>query len=392
MNFLCILLAILGHGFLWIGLANRLHALGIRRRLIAILTAVCFFAGGAIPLVIVWWLRQSDAAFSPANQRAVFGLLVDTYLVVCWIVAPVTLLRLVWLRVFCRPPAVLRFHRRRPAVINPASAAVTAAENKHHFLAHLPLNEILRLQVADCVLDVPRLAPASDGLSIVHLSDLHFTGRVGKAYFREVVRTSNELRPDLVLLTGDLVDNAACVEWLADTLGRLSARAGVYFILGNHDLRVDRGLIRRELERCGLIYLGSRWRQIAIDGAPIVLLGNERPWIKPAADTTGCPPPAPSGPLRIAAAHSPDQFAWARAHSADLLLTGHTHGGQIRVPPLGAIVSPTMSGVKYISGAFYIPPTILHVTRGVSGDIPLRWNCPPEIACLRLRAGRAGSG
>ena len=70
------------------------------------------------------------------------------------------------------------------------------------------------------------------------------------------------------------------------------------------------------------------------------------------------------------------------------MLAGHTHGGQIRIPPLGAIFSPTTKGVKYISGVFYVPPTILHVTRGLSGDIPVRWNCPPEIAHLRLRAGR----
>ena len=82
----------------------------------------------------------------------------------------------------------------------------SAEENSHHLLARLPLNEILRLDVTDWTLDVPRLAPALDGLSIVHLSDFHFTGRVGKAFFREVVRTSNELQPDLVALTGDLVD------------------------------------------------------------------------------------------------------------------------------------------------------------------------------------------
>ena len=73
------------------------------------------------------------------------------------------------------------------------------------------------------------------------------------------------------------------------------------------------------------------------------------------------------------------------------MLAGHTHGGQIRIPPLGAIFSPTWRGVRYVSGIFYAPPTILHVTRGVSGDVPVRWNCPPEIALLRLRAGHRSS-
>ena len=158
--------------------------------------------------------------------------------------------------------------------------AAGAGENSHHFLARLPLNEILRLEVSEWMLDVPRLPPALDGLSIVHLSDFHFTGRVGKAYFREVVRISNELQPDLVALTGDIVDKPACLDWIADTLGRLAARHGVYFILGNHDLRLgDVGRVRRTLEQSGLVDLGGQQRRIEIDGHPVLLAGNERPWI-----------------------------------------------------------------------------------------------------------------
>ncbi len=271
------------------------------------------------------------------------------------------------------------------------SAAASAAELAHHPLVHLPWNEILQLEVVQWVLDVPRLPPALDGLSIVHFSDLHLTGRVGKAYFRELVRFSNELRPDLVCITGDLIDRAACLDWFADTLGQLVARHGVYFILGNHDCNVDLGRLRRTLNQQGLIDLGGRWMTIEIGGTPVVLAGNERPWIAAAADLKTCPPPAPAGPLRIGLAHTPDQLAWARAQECDLLLVGHTHGGQIRLPPLGAIFSPSIDGVKYISGIYYVPPTILHVTRGVSGDVPVRWNCRPEIAQLCLRAENEAS-
>jgi uncharacterized protein len=172
-------------------------------------------------------------------------------------------------------------------------------------------------------------------------------------------------------------------------LGQLSARHGAYFILGNHDRSVDVVRLRRSLTHSGLIDLGGRWLQVELRGTPVVLAGNERPWIASSADLQSCPPPAPAGPLRIALAHTPDQFAWARANHIDLLLAGHTHGGQICIPPLGAIFTPTAQGVKYISGVFYRPPTILHVSRGISGDTPIRWNCRPEIAHLRLRAGAA---
>jgi hypothetical protein len=136
------------------------------------------------------------------------------------------------------------------------------------------------------------------------------------------------------------------------------------------------------LEQSGLIDLGGRQRQIEINGQPVLLMGNELPWITHEPATCGFAGAAP--PLRIVLAHTPDRLGWACAQDADLMLAGHTHGGQIRIPPLGAIFSPSAWGVRHISGIYYSPPTILHVTRGVSGDTPLRWNCPPEIARLKL--------
>jgi len=102
---------------------------------------------------------------------------------------------------------------------------------------------------------------------------------------------------------------------------------------------------------------------------------------------TRCPRRSPGGgPLRIVLSHSPDQLKWAQTHDADLLLAGHTHGGQVCFPLVGAILTPSRVGVKYSSGIFYAPPTIMHVTRGVSGRFPIRLNCPPEMARLVLRA------
>jgi predicted MPP superfamily phosphohydrolase len=292
-----------------------------------------------------------------------------------------------------------------------ATAAAAPGDLRHHLLARLPLNEILRLVVIEWALDIPRLPAALDGLSIVHLSDLHLTGRVGKAYFREVVRTSNELQPDLVAVTGDIIENAACLPWLADTLGQLTARYGVCFILGNHDRRINFSQVRRTLVENGLIDLGNRRREVQIAGQPVILMGSEQPWMNGADgrvremrqasrarethqtevvnDRCMTRSLQDSAPLRIALAHSPDQLSWACAEGADLLLAGHTHGGQICIPPLGAIISPTRSGVKHVYGVYHVPPTVLHVSRGISGDIPLRWNCPPEIARLRLHASDA---
>ena len=248
-----------------------------------------------------------------------------------------------WLRhhVLARPPAVIRslrnrrHHIRRP----PASDQPPDPGHDHHYLAHLPGNEVLHLDVVERALEIQGLAAQLEGLRIMHLSDLHFSGRIGKAYFQEVVRLANEFSPDLVAITGDLIDKSDCIDWIPDTLGRLQSRSGAYFVLGNHDLWIDYRRLRQTLAECGLIDVGGRWLEIRVRGEPVILAGNELPWFSPAADLTTAPQRSAAGrPLRIALCHSPDQFRWSQASDVDLMLAGHTHGGQIRFPIIGPIV------------------------------------------------------
>jgi predicted MPP superfamily phosphohydrolase len=288
--------------------------------------------------------------------------------------------------VLARPAPIVRHNRTELVDLRQSAGQGSPGRQDHHFLARLPGNEMLQLNVVERALNVPRLPAALDGITILHLSDFHFSGRIGKAYFEEVVRVSNRLEPDLVAITGDFVDRPACIDWVPDTLGKLAGRAGTWFVLGNHDLRVDTDRLRRTLLDSGLIGVGGRWTEIRLRGEPVILAGNELPWISPAADLATAPPRLPDGPLRIALAHSPDQLAWARANDVDLLLTGHTHGGQIRIPLIGPLLSATRLGVRYCCGPYHVPPTILHVTSGVSSVIPVRLLCPPEIVKLVLHS------
>ena len=279
---------------------------------------------------------------------------------------------------------LLRFHRGRSLATD---HLIHSPDHPHHRIVHLPGNESLELDLTQRGFNVPRLPPAWDGLSIVHLSDLHFTGKVGKPFFEEVVRASNALEPEIVAITGDLVDKPQCIDWVPDTFGRLQARFGVYYILGNHDLRVDWRRLRQVMEACGLIYVGGRWKVIEVRGRPMLVAGNELPWFKPCADLAACPPRS-EVPFRFLLAHTPDQLSWARKGDGDLLLAGHTHGGQIRLPLIGPVFSAARS-LQYISGLYHAPPTILNVSRGISGELPLRVNCPPEIVHLTLHSGGA---
>ena len=386
MDLILLLLALPGHAFFWVALTNRIHGKGMPHGVGKLLTLPGLACLALAPVALGWWFVAADEQplgnplWSRLHPAAV------VYLAACWVAG--TFAALSWLRrhVLHRPPNVVRSHGSRPLQLNRDALAPGSDERAEHFLVRLPGNQILKLDVTERAIDVPRLPPALDGMSIVHLSDFHFTGRIGKTYFQEVVRHANETEPDLVAVTGDLIDRPRYIDWLPDTLGRIRARYGVFFVLGNHDRRADAPRIRSVLRECGLVDLGGRWEQIEIRGEPVVLIGNELPWFPPAADMSNCPKPRDGGPTRIVLSHSPDQFSWARTEDADLLLAGHTHGGQIRFPLIGPIFTPSELGVRHASGIFYNPPTILHVTRGVSGEFPVRLNCPPEMAHLVLHS------
>jgi uncharacterized protein len=399
---LLLLFAAVGHAAIWVASVNRTHATGWPHTIVNKVDKLEFFMLFVPPLAVAIWLFWVPAeSFMPWGDGpslfpskigtgyplgafvAILARLLSGYIALCWLVAAVIISVYFWRAAQYDVSAVLRFHRRRQ--LN-TRCILHSPEHPHHALVHLPGNEALRLDLTERGLDVPRLPPGLEGLSIVHLSDLHYTGHVGKPFFEEMARMSNALEPDLVAITGDLVDKPHCIDWIPDTLGRLKARYGVYCILGNHDLRVDWKRMLRVLDDCGIVYVGGRWISVEIRGQPLLLAGNELPWFKPAADPRTFPPRS-EVPFRLLLAHSPDQLPWARQCDGDLVLAGHLHGGQIRLPFIGPILSPSFRGVQYADGLFYEAPLILNVSRGLSGETPLRLNCPPEIIHLTLHCG-----
>jgi len=367
-------------------MVNRIHGVAIPWWAVHGLTLIGFGCLVLIPVGLGFWFASSGLHSVGRGDWSQIPEAALLYLPVCWVSAVAGITRWVWRHLLHGPPAVLRSDRTRSLDLVPQTTPMVE-EYRHHFLVHLPGNEILQLDVAERALDVPWLSPVLEGLVIVHLSDFHFTGRVGKTYFKDVIGHSNLLQPDLVAITGDLVDRPDCIDWIPDTLGQLRSRFGTYFVLGNHDRKAGASRLRRMLVDSGLVDLGGRWVEVLIRDQPVVLAGNELPWFPPAADLQNAPPPSTQGgPIRILLTHSPDQLDWARAQQIDLMLAGHTHGGQVRFPLIGPILAPSLEGVRYASGTFHSPPTIMHVTRGISGQLPVRMNCPPEMAKLTLHA------
>ena len=281
-----------------------------------------------------------------------------------------------------RPPALQRHqlvHLLRPAE---TLGGKPYGQGKRAWLAHLPANEIFDVEITERELVPPRLPREWDGLTILHLSDTHFCGVPALPWFELVMDHLGQVRADLLLITGDVVDSPRHYHWIRPLLGRLRWRYGAYAVLGNHDSYLDVQRIRDELRTLGIEPLGGRWTQLALRGHTLTLIGNELPWLRPGPDLTNCPP----GGFRLCLSHAPDQLAWCRRHGVDLMLSGHCHGGQIRVPGVGAVFVPSRFSGRYDQGLFWEPPTLLHVSRGLAGTYPVRYRCRPEVTWLTLRA------
>jgi len=243
-------------------------------------------------------------------------------------------------------------------------------------------NQVLSLEVNRKSVLVDGLPAALNGLTITHVSDFHLVGVPGKPFFQWVTEQVNKLQSDLICVSGDIVDAPDCVDWLADIFGEMQARYGKFFVLGNHDIRkLERSDLIARLEALEMQWVGDASHIIDVDGESVRVCGTEMPWAEshPVIDLDR------EVALSIAVMHSPDPISWARRSNVDLALAGHLHGGQIRLPMVGPVVSPSLHGVRMASGVYRRGSTMLHVSRGLSGLQPIRWRCRPEITQLVIR-------
>lgn len=379
---------LLGHFSIFVAFINRLHGTATPRpilKTIDLLWNVWFFG---IPILAGVKLLQAVVHQTPFQWQSSLGRLGFVYGSCCLAAAIVAVVHR-GLRIANRErtPLLTSNHTRLESMTQrlghrPTADPLTTA------LSMLPLNEVLMLSVHEKVIHLPRLNEALNGFTITHLSDLHFTGQLSRSFYNEVVDQANAFGSDVIVITGDILEQRDCLPWIKDTLGRLQAELGVYFVLGNHELRLyNEQLARRTLTDAGLTDLGGKWVRVDYHDSPIVLAGNELPWFPPAADMQSVPAEMDGQrPLLIALCHTPDQLAWSQAHEFDLMLAGHTHGGQVRLPLIGPILAPSVFGTRHASGTFYHEPTLLHVSRGLAGTRPLRFRCPPELTQLVLQS------
>lgn len=371
-----LLYAVAGHFGVMLSLYNVLNSTGLPRKFVKITSKLMVLWTLALPLFAAWqifYVQQPRISIAPwIEHYALTMIIVGTGQMVRWVLA----------RPGLEPTQVEVTRGKEQFNVATMVDRPLARTAKCRLLSRVAMNQMFELSIEHIELPVVGLPSELDGFKISHLSDIHFTGHIDPAMTRVAMDHANRFEPDLFALTGDIIDHADCLAWLPGVFGDAVATHGCHFILGNHDKRHgNTDAVRAAMIDLGWNYLGGRADEVELANLPCELIGNEFPWYpKPVIAER-------SDRLRILLSHSPDQIHWAGQHHVTLMLAGHTHGGQGRLPWIGPLIAPSRHGTRFASGDFYLPPTTMHVTRGLSGTHLLRINCPPEVSLITLRVG-----
>jgi len=283
-------------------------------------------------------------------------------------------------------PSVVKNRMTSLAMIAGGAAAMTA------FYARVV--EPRLLQRTRTRLHFRTLPPPLEGLRIALLTDLHATPGMPRDLLPRMVRRTNREGADLIAVAGDLAEDEASLERALDELAKLHAPLGVFVVPGNHDYR-DVGIQRWHdavSRRPTLINLTNRARMVRIsregnpdDVANLCIAGvDDLSHGRPRLDFL---PPAERRDFTLLLAHHPDQAERARRamDSVDLVVSGHTHAGQVRLPFFGAVINSAEHPELYEAGVRRRPWTQVYTSRGIgTTHMPIRFLALPEIAVLTL--------
>ncbi|NLC56120.1 MAG: metallophosphoesterase [Armatimonadetes bacterium] len=242
------------------------------------------------------------------------------------------------------------------------------------------------LQVTRRDIALPCIPEALRGLTVAHLSDIHYGRLLAPRLLEALITRTNALQPDLIALTGDFVDQYPHeVEPIARELGRLRARLGVWAVLGGHDITAGERAFRRAFAANGIHLLRNEAAPVVAGATPLWVVGvrDNSEYYLDRLDAALAS--VPEGARTILLAHSPD-IAWEAAErKIDLVLSGHTHGGQVCAPFYGPIVTESRLGRRFARGLRRAGSTWIYTSRGVGMvRFGVRFLARPEIALHRL--------
>lgn len=244
-------------------------------------------------------------------------------------------------------------------------------------------------RVREVDIPLPGLPQDLEGLRILHLSDIHLSAFLSEDELARVIDASNELKAHVAFMTGDLISGPhdpldACIQQLA----RVKSDAGLLGCLGNHERYIHaEAYTECTAERAGVHFLRRQNRQLRFGSALINVAGSDfEPLRNRHRYLAGMETLVQPGTVNILLQHSPDVFPAAAAKGYNLLLAGHTHGGQVTVEILDQSLNPARFFTPYVYGLYRQGASAAYVTRGIGTiGIPARIGAPPEISLLRLR-------
>jgi uncharacterized protein len=285
-----------------------------------------------------------------------------------------------------RPPLL---SRRRFLTASAALLATTTAT-----YAHATTIAPHNLTLENLTIPIPNLAPSRHGTRLALLSDLHAGPRVSFAHIQRALRMAADLQPDYLLIPGDFVDSTLShLEPLCQLLAPIAARIPTYGSTGNHDFARDFRTLRfantvcEALQSAGVRMLRNAFHQPTPGPGELCFAGLEDLWsghLDP-APLTG----APADASIILLSHNPDSYESAAHLRFHLMLSGHTHGGQVCIPGIGPLILPIQHRDR-AAGLLHLNPTqphqALYVTRGIGHLRKIRFFCPPEITLITLES------
>jgi uncharacterized protein len=250
--------------------------------------------------------------------------------------------------------------------------------------ARAALTEPYLLTIEHHAIQLAKLPLGFDGFRIVHLSDIHHSPFTSREQIERAVETANRLKPDIIALTGDYISHdrryaAPC----AELLGRLRARYGVFAVLGNHDHWTDAALITDLFRAEGITVLVNQGMRFERDGEAFWLAGVDDSMVG-LEDLSLALAGASENEMKLLLAHNPIILRRAARAHVDLVLSGHTHGGQVKFrSEQSASGRPRR---RLLRGLGRQGETQIYVTRGLGTVVlPIRYGCPPEVTLLELR-------
>jgi hypothetical protein len=250
-------------------------------------------------------------------------------------------------------------------------------------VAKTALNEASTLTVEHVVIKLDRLPPALDGFRVIHLSDLHHSRFTPIEHIARAVDIANDLKPDITFLTGDYVSHdTGYIAPVAEVLGTLRSECGTYACLGNHDHWTDADLVTHLFRGEGINVLINEGLRFEARKSSFWLAGVDD-YMVGKTDLRAALHGSYPDEMKVLLAHNPLIFRQSTRENVDLTLSGHTHGGQIKVRDPERKILPSR---KLKSGHHQRKDSQIYITRGIGTVVvPARYQCPPEVTLLELR-------